>query len=137
MCCTPEEAKSYPGTILHLVKTHIAPSFTVHPRTGDVYAAYNKPEAVIDWLENITPKEDWVVVLDSDMLVRRPFGPLDWNISKGWAVSAPYQYMIGVNNALADRHIPEIPKRNNTFAGPSDRRSDQVRPVVGVCGWCG
>jgi hypothetical protein len=106
MCCTEDEARSYPSHILKLVKTHIAPSFTVHPRTGDVYAAYNKPEAVIDWLEHITPKEDWIVVLDSDMLVRRPFLPHDWNVTKGWAVSAPYDYMIGVNNALADRHIP-------------------------------
>ena len=33
------------------VDTWIAPSFTIHPRTKDNYAAYNKPEAVIDWLQ--------------------------------------------------------------------------------------
>ena len=27
-----------------------APSFTVNPHNKDVYSAYNKPEAVIDWL---------------------------------------------------------------------------------------
>jgi hypothetical protein len=31
-----------------------------------------------------------------------------------------------VNNELADRHIPEIPKRNDTLAGPKGRRSDRV-----------
>ena len=27
-----------------------APSFTTNPHNQDVYSAYNKPEAVIDWL---------------------------------------------------------------------------------------
>lgn len=31
-----------------------------------------------------------------------------------------------MNNELADRHIPEIPKRNDTLAGPAGRRSDRV-----------
>jgi hypothetical protein len=39
--------------------------------------------------------EDWVVVLDSDMLLRRPFLPSDFNVSRGWAVGAKYDYMIG------------------------------------------
>lgn len=126
MCCTPEEARHYKRDMLGVVKTHIAPSFTVHPRTGDVYAAYNKPEAVVDWLQHVTPAEDWVVVLDSDMLLRRPFLPSDFNLTRGWAISARYDYMIGVNNELADRHIPEIPKRNDSLAGPLGRRSDKV-----------
>lgn len=126
MCCTKEEAAAYKKDMLGVVKTHVAPSFAVHPRTGDAYAAYNKPEAVIDWLEHVTPKEDWIVVLDSDMVLRRPFLPADFNLSRGWAVGAKYDYMIGVNNELADRHIPEIPKRNDTLAGPAGRRSDRV-----------
>lgn len=126
MCCTPEEARKYKRDMLGIVKTHIAPSYTVHPRTGDVYAAYNKPEAVLDWLQHVTPAEDWVVVLDSDMLLRRPFLPSDFNLTRGWAISARYDYMVGVNNELADRHIPEIAPRNDTLAGPAGRRSDRV-----------
>jgi hypothetical protein len=34
-------------------------------------------------------------VLDSDMLLRRPFLPSDFNLSRGWAVGAKYDYMIG------------------------------------------
>lgn len=45
------------------------------------------------------------------------------------AVSADYTYMIGVNNELATRHIPEIPPYNDTLAGPAGRRGDQVRPM--------
>ncbi|KAF6262485.1 hypothetical protein COO60DRAFT_1675462 [Scenedesmus sp. NREL 46B-D3] len=126
MCCTKEEAAAYKKDMLGVVKTHVAPSYAVHPRTGDAYAAYNKPEAVVDWLEHVTPKEEWVVVLDSDMLLRRPFLPSDFNLSRGWAVGARYDYMIGVDNELADRHIPEIPKVNDTLAGPVGRRSDRV-----------
>ncbi|KAF6253042.1 hypothetical protein COO60DRAFT_1628374 [Scenedesmus sp. NREL 46B-D3] len=126
MCCTKDEAAAYNKDMLGVVKTHVAPSYAVHPRTGDAYAAYNKPEAVVDWLEHVTPKEEWVVVLDSDMLLRRPFLPSDFNLSRGWAVGARYDYMIGVDNELADRHIPEIPKVNDTLAGPVGRRSDRV-----------
>lgn len=126
MCCTEDQAKKYNKDMLNLVKTHIAPSYTVHPSTGDVYPAYNKPEAVIDWLAHFTPEEEWIVVLDSDMLLRRPFLPQDFNLTRGWAMGAKYTYMIGVNNALADKHIPEVARRNDTLAGPAGRRSDQV-----------
>ena len=35
--------------IKHVIPAQ-APSFTVNPHNKDVYSAYNKPEAVIDWL---------------------------------------------------------------------------------------
>lgn len=37
-----------------------------------------------------------------------------------------YTYMIGVNNELALRHIPDIAPRNDTLAGPMGRRADMV-----------
>ncbi len=33
----------------------------------------------------------------------------------------------GCNNALAEKHIPEIPPRQDTLGGPSGRRADMVR----------
>ncbi len=50
MCCTPEEYERLPEADRDLVPTHVAPSFTHHPRLGDVYSAYNKPLAIIDWV---------------------------------------------------------------------------------------
>lgn len=44
--------------------------------------------------------EDWIVVLDSDMVLRRPFLPADFNLSRGWAVGAKYDYMIGGEGRL-------------------------------------
>lgn len=126
MCCTEAEAKSYNKGLINYVKTHIAPSFAVDTDTGDNYAAYNKPGAVIDWLDHVTPDEEWIVVLDSDMIMRHPFTSEIFNVTRGWAVGARYDYMIGVDNDLAVRHIPEIPPRNDTLAGPFGRRGDKV-----------
>lgn len=88
LCCTEEEEKKYPKEILDLVDSHIAPSMTINPHNHDHYAAYNKPEAVIDWLEHVTPKEDFVLVLDSDMILRRPFFVETMGPKKGRAVGA-------------------------------------------------
>lgn len=126
MCCSEEEKKKYPQELLHEVDTHIAPSYTVHPVTHDSYAAYNKPEAVIDWLQHVTPEEEYILVLDSDMILRRPFLVEQMHPSPGMAVGAKYTYMIGVNNELAMRHVPEVQPRNDTLAGPYGRRGDQV-----------
>lgn len=45
----------------------------VNPHNHDYYSAYNKPYAVIDFLTRAPPKEDWLVLLDSDMQLRLPF----------------------------------------------------------------
>ncbi|KAG2499026.1 hypothetical protein HYH03_003211 [Edaphochlamys debaryana] len=126
MCCTDEERKRYNEQLLTIVKTHVAPSFAHNEKTNDFYAAYNKPGAVYDFLKHVVPQEEWMLVLDSDMYLRKPFYPSFFNAKKGWCISADYTYMIGVNNELATRHIPEIGPRNDTLAGPYGRRGDQV-----------
>jgi len=35
--------------------------------------------------------------------------------------------MKGVANELAERHIKDVPPRNDTLAGPYGRKADQVR----------
>lgn len=97
-----------------------------NPELKDWYAAYNKPGAVVDFLEHIKPKEEWVLVLDSDMLLRRPFLPEHFNLSRGWAMAANYDYLKGVHNDVAMRHVKEIDPRNDTIAGPWGRRGDMV-----------
>lgn len=126
MCCTDDERKRYHTQLLEIMPTHIAPSFAYNERTKDHYAAYNKPGAVVDWLQHVTPEEDWILVLDSDMYLRKPLVPSAYNLQKGWCISADYTYMIGCNNELAVRHIPQIAPRNDTLAGPAGRLADQV-----------
>lgn len=168
-----------------------APSFTRNPHNGDVYSAYNKPEAVIDWLAQNDIEEDFVLILDADMIMRAPFIPEDLGAKEGTAISAFYGYLKvqsplrhhnldgtvsacralkplavqwsttstsgsarsppkvahsavqiygvqGVNNALALKHVPEVPPREDELAGPKGRRGDQVPPAClfikdGVC----
>jgi hypothetical protein len=126
MSCTPEEWASLSEEQRTIVPTHVAPSYTHHPRTGDLYSAYNKPVAVIDWLARTDVKEDYVLIIDADMVMRAPFLPEPAGARPGRAVSAFFSYMKGVNNRLALKHIPEVLPRNDTLAGPMGRRSDQV-----------
>jgi len=126
MSCTPEEWASLTPEQQTVMTTHVAPSYTHHPRTGDVYSAYNKPVAVIDWLARNDVKEDYVLIIDADMIMREPFLPDESGAKPGLAVSAYFGYMKGVNNKLAMKHVPEVLPRNDTLAGPYGRRGDQV-----------
>lgn len=85
--------------------------------TGDLYSAYNKPVAVIDWLAKNKVEEDFILVLDADMIMREPFMPDELGVRPGRAVSAFYGYLKGVNNKLALKHVPEVLPRNDTDAG--------------------
>lgn len=127
MACTPEEEKKYNSQLMDIATTYISPSMTSHPRTGDSYSAYNKPSGVIYWTDNFTPEEEWVLILDPDMLLRKPFLPEDFNLTApGRAAAAGYHFMHGVYNELATRHVPEVVPRNDTLAGPVGRRGDMV-----------
>lgn len=61
----------------------------------DWYAAYNKPIAVKDFLANYKGgfKEEYLLLLDADMLLRCPFLPEEFNITRGTAMAAEYNYM--------------------------------------------
>ena len=74
--------------------------------------------------------EDFVLILDADMIMRRPFIPEELGARKGQAISAFYGYLKGVNNELALKHVPEVEPRNDTLAGPRGRRGDQARNAV-------
>lgn len=111
-----------------------------NPHNQDHYSAYNKPYAVIDFLNRAPPQEDWLVLLDSDMQLRLPFicggqsefhhtesDVLEIDCVRGHPISAYYGYLIGATNDLAVRHIPDVAPRNDTTGGqPLGRRSDQV-----------
>lgn len=150
------------------------------------------------------PQEEFVLILDADMVMRRPFIPEELGARRGTAISAYYgcasveattgdpppsaalrhdvsssttpascrrtsrkrcgrsaaaaahalhaaktssqqgqdpsaqaggegegrvtcgRYLVGVGNALALKHVPEVLPRNDTLAGPMGRRGDQV-----------
>lgn len=123
MCCTPTEAQQY-ADILQVVPTHVAPSYTHHPTNGDVYSAYNKPLAVLDYLSKNKVEEEYILVIDADMIFVQRFDPVMMGVRPGWGVSAFFGYMKGVYNELALKHVPEVLPRNDSLAGPPGRRGD-------------
>ncbi|KAK9905110.1 hypothetical protein WJX75_009783 [Coccomyxa subellipsoidea] len=124
MSCDEESLKDWHDD--GIMPTHIAPSWTKHPRTGDLYSGINKPVAVQDWLTRTNPQEDYILILDADMIMLKPFDPVKMGVAPGWAVSAFYGYLQGVNNDLALKHVPHVIPRKDNLAGPAGRRGDQV-----------
>lgn len=126
LCCTPAQRESIPAELFELTTVYFAPSFTIHPVTGDIYPAYNKPVAVLDYLQNNSPPEEFLLVMDADMVLRRPITPIKMGATLGRPVSARYGYLTGVSNALAKKHIPTVEPRNDTDGGVVGRMADQV-----------
>ena len=59
-------------------------------------------------LQDVNPQEDFILVIDADMIMRQPFDPVALGAGPGWAISAYFTYMKGVNNELAMRHVPQV-----------------------------
>jgi hypothetical protein len=87
---------------------------------------YNMGGTVLHWVTHAKPTEQYVLILDSDMILLRPISPADLGLRPGRGHAAYYGYLKGVNNPLAEKHIPEISPRNDELAGPKGRRADQV-----------
>lgn len=104
LSCTDADLKEYRG--MDLAPTHVVPSMSSHPKTGDWYPAINKPAGVLHWLQNHDDAKtvDWVVILDADMIIRHPIVPWELGVKKGEPVSAAYEYLIGCDNILAELH---------------------------------
>ena len=77
-------------------------------------------------VQDVQPTEDFILVIDADMIMRQPFDPVALGAGPGWAISAFFTYMKGVSNELAMRHVPHVVPRIDNLAGQPGRRGDQV-----------
>ncbi|KAL5991190.1 hypothetical protein ACLOJK_012096 [Asimina triloba] len=102
LSCTDEDLERYKGH--DLAPTHYVPSMSRHPLTGDWYPAINKPAAVLHWLNHAEIDAEFIVILDADMILRRPITPWEFKAERGHPVSTPYEYLIGCDNKLAEIH---------------------------------
>lgn len=48
--------------------------------------------AVLDWLEKTRPREEYILILDADMIMRRPFDPVRLGVRPG---AQPYESGMG------------------------------------------
>ena len=44
-------------------------------------------------VQEVQPTEDFVLVIDADMIMRKAFDPLALGVGRGWAVSDCFSYM--------------------------------------------
>ena len=51
------------------------------------------PELNACMVQEVQPTEDYVLVIDADMIMRKAFDPLALGVGRGWAVSAFFSYM--------------------------------------------
>jgi hypothetical protein len=127
---------------LNISPTYLAPSHKTYMGNGDVdYAPYNLPLGVLDFLEKSPPEEEWIIILDPDILFRQPIlcpgaeGPeasgqppsLVLPCKRGQPISSYTWYLNGCENDLATRYLPDVEPRNDTNGGLKlGRRADKV-----------
>lgn len=126
MNCSPEKLANFSKEDMEIIPTFLAPQASYNNITKDSYAPFNRPAGIMYWLEHAKPREEWIIIADPDTYFRRPMVPNQLQIQEGWVLGTHYNYLAGVNNKLAENHIPEAPKRSDNYAGPVDRKADQV-----------
>jgi hypothetical protein len=62
----------------------VRPAFNAH--SGCLHACcsgINKPVAVAHWLEKAQPVEEYILILDADMIMLKPFDPVKMGVRPG------------------------------------------------------
>ena len=131
-CCTDDQQLQF-ADILQVVATHVAPSYTYHPKTGDPYSAYNKPLAVIDYMARNKVEEEYILVIDADMIFVQRFVPDSLGVRPGWASSAFFGYMQVSGAAAAQQGRASVQTRQcvgrRLHAHARTHTHTHVRPV--------
>jgi hypothetical protein len=70
--------------------TFRAAPYSPHPVSGDDYAPYNKPSALLAWLRTTPPADDTVLLLDPDCIF---VAPLTNEAVRGEPIAQPLSYM--------------------------------------------
>ena len=110
LSCTDAEYDSYEN--LHIVPTHKTPDFS-RDDPSDSYSAYNLPGSINHWTKssNFT-RLKWVVKLDADMILRRPFTVREIPARVGVVAGGYYGYLSGVKNDMASMFVgPAVRER--------------------------
>ena len=99
LSCTEDEYERYEN--LEMMPTHKTPDFS-HDDPSDAYSAYNLPGSIKHWTQssNFTRRK-WVVKLDADMILRKPFTVREIPAKIGVVAAGYYGYLSGVKNDMA------------------------------------
>jgi hypothetical protein len=69
------------------------------------YPSYNKPYSIMAFLEKEDVSAEYIIMLDSDMIIRKPINPKSLGAKPGTVVSAEYSYLVGADNAFKKRFL--------------------------------
>ena len=117
LACSDEQLQSYAG--LDLGPTFVHPNMRLgHPLINETgYPSYNKPASVMFWLAANEIEEEFVALLDTDMLLREPLDPVALGARRGVVVSAEYGYLVGSEGLFAARWLDEEQRRLTARVG--------------------
>ena len=104
LACSKEQLAEYSGMDAGPTFVHHNMRFG-HPLIDEVgYPSYNKPASVMFFLEHVDVQEEYIALLDTDMLLREPLDPIALGARPGVVVSAEYSYLVGTDthNATHD-----------------------------------
>ena len=108
LACDDDDAAEHSARLG--VQTYRHPDFGLpkHNRVQDHYAAYNKPAGVLHWLTHAQPVERFVLIVESDMLLREPIDCEQLGVRPGVGASGVYEYLHGVHNGMARAFIKNV-----------------------------
>ena len=72
LACTDEQRRVYPQAGLDIGPTFIHPNYVNNPHNGESSGSYNKPAAVMHWVQEAKIEETYVLIIDADMYAPRP-----------------------------------------------------------------
>ena len=101
LACSDEQMKTYTGLDAGPTFVHHNMRFG-HPLVQEVgIPNYNKPASVMFFLEQVDVREDYIALLDADMVLREPLDPIALGAKPGVVVSAEYSYLVGTDKSNA------------------------------------
>ena len=108
LACSDEQRKVYPQRGLDMGPTFIHPNYMNNPHNGESSGSYNKPAAVMHWTAEADIKEEYVLYIDADMILRAPIDPTAMGAKRGMVVSEHVGYLEqGIRNKLVENFIPK------------------------------
>jgi hypothetical protein len=105
MACTDEQLKNYKGM-------DIGPTFTfTDQQTISGYKdspTYNKPAGIMHFTQEVDIDEEYILFIDSDMLLRKVISPEEFQTSKGMVITEWVWYIQeGIQNGLAKQFLKD------------------------------
>ena len=128
LACSEEQLKTYQG--LDIGRTFVHPDWRNARRMN--YAAFNKPASVKYWVNSgdVPKGVEYIMQLDADMLINRPVHPSRLGVRPGVVLSAPYSYLVGTQQGLAD-HLGRTLSHRSACA--DDTHRSRIAPRIAGC----